>query len=232
MSVAVYRARTDAPASSKRLQGADFFREEYQLIRRIHRYPKPTIALVDGITMGGGMGISVNGRFRVASERTIFAMPEVHIGLFPDVGATRFLNRCPGRIGLYLALTGARVESGRCALLRPCDALRSACAARRVDPGARAGRRRARDRGGTRALRRRARTGDPAAASGRDRPLLFRRQRRRHHGAARGRGRCLGQRSAGADAPRLAAQHGNHLPAARRWAPTSRSRPPSRSNTA
>ena len=105
--VAVYRARREPPGPGD--YKALFFAEEYRLIRRVHRYPKPTLALVDGITMGGGMGISVNGRFRVATERTVFAMPEVHIGLFPDVGATRFLNRCPGRIGLYLALTGTRV---------------------------------------------------------------------------------------------------------------------------
>ena len=86
-----------------------FFREEYELIRRIHRYPKPYVAIIDGITMGGGAGVSVNGAYRVATERTMLAMPETGIGLFPDVGATRFLNLCPGRIGHYLGLTGARV---------------------------------------------------------------------------------------------------------------------------
>jgi enoyl-CoA hydratase/carnithine racemase len=88
---------------------ATFFREEYRLIREIHRFPKPYIAIVDGIAMGGGAGISVNGAYRIATERTLFAMPETGIGLFPDVGATRFLNRCPGRIGRYLGLTGARL---------------------------------------------------------------------------------------------------------------------------
>ena len=92
-----------------------FFREEYELIRRLHRYPKPYIAILDGITMGGGAGISVNGAYRVATERTMFAMPETGIGLFPDVGATRFLNLCPGHTGRYLGLTGAR--------LGPADAL-------------------------------------------------------------------------------------------------------------
>ena len=85
-----------------------FFREEYELIRRIHRYRKPYIAIIDGITMGGGAGVSVNGAFRVATERTMLAMPETGIGLFPDVGATRFLSLCPGQIGRYLGLTGAR----------------------------------------------------------------------------------------------------------------------------
>src|SRR6185437_4793136 len=92
-----------------------FFREEYQLIRRIHRFRKPYLAIIDGITMGGGAGVSVNGSWRVATERTMFAMPETGIGLFPDVGATRFLNLAPGHIGRYLALTGAR--------LGPADAL-------------------------------------------------------------------------------------------------------------
>src|SRR5271165_5856944 len=88
-----------------------FFREEYELIRRIHRFPKPYIAIIDGITMGGGAGISVNGAYRIATERTLFAMPETGIGLFPDVGATRFLNRCPGHTGRYLGLTGARLNA-------------------------------------------------------------------------------------------------------------------------
>ena len=90
---------------------AVFFREEYELIRRIHHFPKPYIAIIDGITMGGGAGISVNGAYRVATERTLFAMPETGIGLFPDVGATRFLNRCPGHVGRYLGLTGARLNA-------------------------------------------------------------------------------------------------------------------------
>jgi enoyl-CoA hydratase len=90
---------------------AVFFREEYELIRRIHHFPKPYIAIIDGITMGGGAGISVNGAYRIATERTLLAMPETGIGLFPDVGATRFLNRCPGHAGRYLGLTGARVNA-------------------------------------------------------------------------------------------------------------------------
>jgi enoyl-CoA hydratase/carnithine racemase len=92
-----------------------FFREEYEIIRHIHRFPKPYLAIIDGITMGGGAGVSVNGGYRIATERTMLAMPETGIGLFPDVGATRFLNLCPGHIGRYLGLTGVR--------LGPADAL-------------------------------------------------------------------------------------------------------------
>ena len=88
---------------------AVFFAEEYRIILGIHRYPKPYLAIIDGITMGGGAGVSVNGAYRVATEETMFAMPETGIGLFPDVGATRFLNLCPGHIGRYLGLTGARL---------------------------------------------------------------------------------------------------------------------------
>ena len=86
-----------------------FFAEEYRILHLLHRYPKPYIAIIDGITMGGGAGVSVNGAYRIATEKTMFAMPETGIGLFPDVGATRFLNLCPGRIGRYLGLTGARL---------------------------------------------------------------------------------------------------------------------------
>jgi enoyl-CoA hydratase len=92
-----------------------FFREEYELIRRVHRYPKPYLAIIDGITMGGGAGVSINGAYRIATEKTLLAMPETGIGLFPDVGATRFLNLCLGHVGRYLGLTGVR--------LGPADAL-------------------------------------------------------------------------------------------------------------
>ena len=84
----------------------DFFTEEYALNHLVHHYPKPYIALMDGIVMGGGMGISQGASLRVVTERTKMAMPETHIGLFPDVGGGWFLSRCPGRLGEYLALTG------------------------------------------------------------------------------------------------------------------------------
>lgn len=89
----------------------DFWREEYQLNTYIKRYPKPYVALMDGINMGGGVGLSVHGSHRVATERLTFAMPETGIGLFPDVGGTYFLPRAPGETGMYLALTGARLKA-------------------------------------------------------------------------------------------------------------------------
>lgn len=91
-----------------------FYRDEYRLNRLIKTYPKPYVALIDGIVMGGGVGIAIHGSHRVATERTVFAMPETGIGLFPDVGGTFFLPRCPGRIGMYLALTGARLKAADC----------------------------------------------------------------------------------------------------------------------
>ena len=89
----------------------DFFRREYLLNWRIHHYPKPYVALIDGVTMGGGVGLSMHGSHRVATERTLFAMPECGIGLFPDVGGGWFLPRCPGEIGTFLALTGHRLKA-------------------------------------------------------------------------------------------------------------------------
>src|SRR5690606_18560050 len=88
----------------------DFYREEYRLNTFTKRYPKPYVALIDGIVMGGGVGVSVHGSHRVAGDRTIFAMPETGIGLFPDVGGTFFLPRLPGTVGTWLALTGARLK--------------------------------------------------------------------------------------------------------------------------
>ncbi|MBK5206837.1 MAG: enoyl-CoA hydratase/isomerase family protein, partial [Polaromonas sp.] len=84
----------------------DFFTEEYTLNHLIHTYPKPFIAFMDGIVMGGGMGISQGVRVRIVTEHTRMAMPETNIGLFPDVGGGYFLGRCPGHVGEYLALTG------------------------------------------------------------------------------------------------------------------------------
>lgn len=100
----------------------EFFREEYRLNRRIKRFPKPYVALIDGISMGGGVGISVHGSHRVVTEKTMVAMPETAIGLFPDVGATFVLPRCPGRTGVFLALTGERIRAADCLYLGMADA--------------------------------------------------------------------------------------------------------------
>ena len=96
------------------LAAADFFRAEYHLNWRVFHFPKPYIALIDGIVMGGGVGVSVHGSHRVATERTLFAMPETGIGLFPDVGGSYFLPRLPGRLGRYFGLVGARAKAADC----------------------------------------------------------------------------------------------------------------------
>lgn len=94
------------------VEAAEFFRIEYTLNNQIKHYPKPYIAVMDGITMGGGVGISVHGSHRIVTERTIFAMPETGIGLFPDVGGGWFLPRLEGELGTWLALTGAQLRGG------------------------------------------------------------------------------------------------------------------------
>jgi enoyl-CoA hydratase len=89
----------------------DFYRDEYVLNATIKHYPKPYMALMHGIVMGGGVGVSVHGSYRVVDKTTTFAMPETGIGLFPDVGGSYFLPRCPDEIGMYLGLTGARLKA-------------------------------------------------------------------------------------------------------------------------
>lgn len=91
----------------------DFFTEEYRLNHLIHRYPKPVLACMDGVVMGGGMGLAQGAQLRVVTERTKMAMPETGIGLFPDVGGGYFLSRCPGHLGEYLALTGQVINGGQ-----------------------------------------------------------------------------------------------------------------------
>jgi 3-hydroxyisobutyryl-CoA hydrolase len=90
--------------------GADFFRTEYLLNYIIATYRKPQVSLLTGIVMGGGAGLSIHGRFRVATENTVFAMPDTLLGLFPDTGASYFLSRLPGFYGEYVGLTGARLD--------------------------------------------------------------------------------------------------------------------------
>ena len=94
--------------------GAVYYAAEYLLNVGIHTFPKPFISLMDGVTMGGGAGVSIHGSHRVVTERTIFAMPETGIGLFPDIGASWFLSCCPGQVGMYLGLTGYRMRAADC----------------------------------------------------------------------------------------------------------------------
>ena len=96
------------------VSGREFFHDEYQLNHQIFTYPKSVTAFMDGITMGGGVGISQPAKFRVATENTRLAMPETGIGLFPDVGGGWYLSRLPGRLGQFLALTGARLDGAEC----------------------------------------------------------------------------------------------------------------------
>ena len=123
-------------------EGRAFFFTEYRLNHRLFHYPKPVIAFMDGITMGGGVGISLPARFRVATQNTMFAMPETGIGLFPDVGGGWYLSRLPGRTGQFLALTGARLDGAECVALGiathyvPSEALDELKAAIAADPQA------------------------------------------------------------------------------------------------
>ncbi|MGF1549106.1 MAG: enoyl-CoA hydratase/isomerase family protein [Sphingomonadaceae bacterium] len=98
-------------------RAAEFFHTEYRLNHLLFVYPKPIAAFMDGITMGGGVGISQPAKFRIATENTRFAMPETAIGLFPDVGGGWYLSRLPGRMGQYLALTGVRLDGAACKYL-------------------------------------------------------------------------------------------------------------------
>jgi enoyl-CoA hydratase len=106
------RALTDLGRGGRHDRALQFWREEYALNTLIKRYPKPYVALINGIVMGGGVGVSIHGSYRVAGDHFQFAMPEVGIGFFPDVGATWFLPRMPGEIGTYCALTGERLRAG------------------------------------------------------------------------------------------------------------------------
>lgn len=102
----VYEARRKGESA------VQFFADEYRLNTRIENYPKPYVALVDGIVMGGGVGVSCHGSHRVMTEKALLAMPEVGIGFFPDVGGSHLLPGLPGHYGYYLALTGARIKYG------------------------------------------------------------------------------------------------------------------------
>ena len=104
----------DSALNDGGVSGRKFFHDEYQLNHQLFTYSKPVVAFMDGITMGGGVGISQPTKFRVATENTRFAMPETGIGLFPDVGGGWYLSRLGGRMGQFLALTGARLNGSEC----------------------------------------------------------------------------------------------------------------------
>jgi enoyl-CoA hydratase len=106
------RALYDLGRAGRHEEALAFWREEYTLNALIKHYRKPYVSLIDGIVMGGGVGISIHGSHRVAGERFLFAMPEVGIGFFPDIGATWFLPRMPGEFGTWCALTGERLGRG------------------------------------------------------------------------------------------------------------------------
>jgi len=135
----------DVVGIAKALEGREkaarsFFYEEYRLNHLMYTFPKPGVAFMDGVTMGGGVGIACPCRYRVATERTVFAMPETTIGIFPDVGGGRYLSRLRGRLAQYLALTGARLNGAECKALRlathylPSDALDEAKRRIATDP--------------------------------------------------------------------------------------------------
>src|SRR5436190_8275433 len=105
------RALYELGRAGRQAQMLPFWRDEYTLNAFIKYYPKPYVALIDGIVMGGGVGVSIHGSHRVAGEKFQFAMPEVGIGFFPDVGATWLLPRMPGETGAYSALTGERLRT-------------------------------------------------------------------------------------------------------------------------
>jgi 3-hydroxyisobutyryl-CoA hydrolase len=99
---------TQGPAGKQKSR--EYFGLEYNLDHIVATYSKPYVAFMDGITMGGGVGLSVHAPFRIATERTVFAMPETTIGFFPDVGGSFFLPRLDGEVGTYLALTSERLK--------------------------------------------------------------------------------------------------------------------------
>jgi len=108
---ALYTAMTAHPVGEDIPEANKFFRLEYELDKKIHTYPKPVLCIGHGIVMGGGLGLMAGASHRIVSEKSLIAMPEITIGLYPDVGASWFLNRMPGRVGLYLGLTGTRLNA-------------------------------------------------------------------------------------------------------------------------
>jgi len=126
------RALYDSATTGK-TEHEDFFRDEYRLDHNLHRFAKPYVVLMDGICMGGGMGIAQAAKLRIVTDRTRIAMPEVGIGLFPDVGGSYFLSRLPGALGVYLALTGNQIRAADALYTQLADVYLSRTAVEQLD---------------------------------------------------------------------------------------------------
>jgi len=109
--VMLYHSMKETSSGDVPIKAHEFFTNEYKLDQTIHNYKKPIIIYADGIVMGGGLGVAVGGSHRIVTERSMIAMPEVTIGLYPDVGASWFFNRMPGRCAEFLGMTGARMNA-------------------------------------------------------------------------------------------------------------------------
>src|SRR5699024_5203308 len=116
----LYKSNVDEDVKAGAIQ---FFKEEYELDAFIYEYPKPIIANLSGIVMGGGVGLSYHADYRIVSEKTMWAMPEMNLGFFPDVGAGYFLNKAPGYYGRYLALTGETINGADALFINGADYL-------------------------------------------------------------------------------------------------------------
>lgn len=119
--VMLYHSMKSTPAGEIPEKAAEFFAKEYRMDETIHTYPKPVIVWGDGIVMGGGIGVMAGASHRIVTERSMLAMPEVTIGLYPDVGASWFLNRMPGQCGEFLGMTGARMNAADALFVKLAD---------------------------------------------------------------------------------------------------------------
>lgn len=119
--VMLYNSMQETPAGDVPVKAHEFFTKEYQLDQTIHNYSKPVVIYADGIVMGGGLGVAVGGSHRIVTERSMIAMPEVTIGLYPDVGASWFFNRMPGKCAEFLGMTGARMNAADALFVKLAD---------------------------------------------------------------------------------------------------------------
>jgi len=119
--VSLYHSMKATPAGEIPEKATEFFAKEYRMDQTIHTYPKPVVVWGDGIVMGGGIGVMAGASHRIVTERSMLAMPEVTIGLYPDVGASWFLNRMPGACGEFLGMTGARMNAADALFVKLAD---------------------------------------------------------------------------------------------------------------